>query len=279
MSNRYQAAINKVAVIMSVYRSDNYLDLNTAIKSILNQSYLEIELFIYQDGPVPKEIKDVLRCYDDHHRVSIVRNSTNNGLAKALNSLISKVLSTKKFSYVARMDSDDVSRESRIEKQVSFLERNENVDICGTSCKEFGASFALEEKHLPKSHEELYNFSIVRCPFIHPSVMFRISIFNDGLRYPTNTALTEDMALWYELLVKGYRFANLNEILLDYRLNENTINRRKGISKAFSEIRIRVFYMCKLKKLSFKNIILIFSRLFFHLMPSGLIKLCYKYIR
>ncbi len=115
------------------------------------------------------------------------------------------------------------------------------MDVCGTSCHEFGASFSLDEKHLPKGHDQLVEFSITRCPFIHPTVMFRSSVFEKGHRYPTNTSLTEDMALWFQLLKSGCVFANLNDVLLDYRLNENTINRRHGIGKAFSEIRIRFF--------------------------------------
>ncbi len=279
MAKIKQLLNNKVAVIMSVYNSDNPSDLDTAIQSVLHQSYSAIQLFIYQDGQVPREIAHILNFYSHHDKVSITRNSTNQGLAKALNSLISQVVSTKEFSYVARMDSDDICRVERIARQVSFLELNKNIDVCGTSCHEFGSSFSLEEKHLPVTHEDLHNFSIARCPFIHPSVMFRVTLFNDGIRYPTHTTLTEDMALWYELLIKGYHFANLHEVLIDYRLNENTIARRTGISKAFSEVRIRTYYMIALKEISLRNIVLILSRVVFHLMPSTLVKLAYKNAR
>ena len=279
MVKNSQAINVKVAVIMSVYRSDSSIDLSAAIKSMINQSFSATDIFIYRDGTVPLEIDDILDSYAIHPNIYIIRNSVNRGLAAALNSLISEVIDNGRYSFIARMDSDDISHVSRIAKQVDFLSKNQEIDVCGTSCKEFGASYALEEKHLPTAHNELLDFSVTRCPFIHPSVMFRSSVFSCGIRYPTNTALTEDMALWFELLRKGYRFGNLNEILLDYRLNENTIERRKGLGKAMSEIRIRTINMFLLKQFSFKNILLIYSRLAFHLMPSSVLKLAYKRAR
>ncbi|WP_230855781.1 glycosyltransferase [Vibrio kanaloae] len=273
------ANIKKVAVIMSVYRSDNPIDLRLAIDSIINQSYTNLTLFIYRDGSVPVAIDDILAEYYLDRRIVLVKNDVNHGLAKALNALIDKVISFGEYNYIARMDSDDISRPSRIDKQVNFLELNHEIDVCGTSCREFGASYALEEKHLPRSHEELLNFSISRCPLIHPSVMFRATVFKSGIRYPINTVFTEDMALWFELLNKGFKFSNLNDILLDYKLNENTIERRKGFGKAISEIRIRTANMFLLKQFSFKNVVLIYSRLAFHLMPSFLVKLAYKKAR
>lgn len=271
--------MNNVVVIMSVYRSDNVSDLKVAVDSILSQSF-PCDLFIYRDGLVSDEMDNLLSSLSmDNCNLTYIKNKYNKGLSIALNNLVDLVINTNKYDYIARMDSDDISRPERIEKQVEFFNSHADVDVCGTSCREFGGSFALEEKHLPKTHEELLNFSITRCPFIHPSVMFRSSVFINGMRYPTDTKLTEDMALWFELLKHNYRFANLNEILLDYRITENTINRRKGLAKAFFEIKIRLYYMVILKQMSMKNAFLICSRIIFHLMPATLVKYAYKKLR
>ncbi|MFT6985485.1 MAG: glycosyltransferase involved in cell wall biosynthesis [Psychromonas sp.] len=270
----------KVAVIMSVYRSDSLEYLKDAINSILTQTFNKLTLFIYRDGAVPIEIDEYLSCIRSKNgNVILLISEQNSGLANALNKLIDTVVLDGSFSYVARMDSDDISRPERLIKQVDFFVNNQDIDVCGTSCREFGATYALDEKHLPKTHEELLDFSVTRCPFIHPSVMFRSSVFTDGNRYPTDTAFTEDMALWFNLLKKGYRFGNINEVLLDYRLNENTIERRKGIDKALSEVRIRTSNMFALGKFSLRNVVLIYSRILFHLLPSSLVKLAYKKAR
>ena len=266
-----------VAVIMSVYRLDSPLALKGAIDSILNQTYA-CDLFIYSDGTIPLGLEQIIDEIITNTRVKYFGSEKNSGLAFALNQLIDIVI-VSNYQYIARMDSDDISRVSRIERQVNYFNDNPTVDVCGTSCREFGASYALDEKHLPQTHDELLSFSIARCPLIHPSVMFRSSVFVSGNRYPTNTALTEDMALWFNLLKKGYRFGNINEVLLDYRLNENTIDRRKGMGKALSEVRLRTVNMLALKQFSFKNVLLICSRIIFHLMPSSLVKLAYKKAR
>jgi hypothetical protein len=269
--------IKSVAVIMSVYKSDNSNYLKLAIESVLNQT-VECDLLIYQDGDIPSDLSDVLEFYLISGDIKLFVERQNKGLAHAMNFLITKSLQNR-YDFIARMDSDDIARPSRIEMQVAFFNDNPEIEVLGTSCSEFGASFALSEKHLPKSHSELLKFSVVRCPFIHPSVMFRISVFLKGHRYPENTTLTEDMALWFQLLNDDIKFSNLNEVLLDYRVDENTINRRKGFHKALSEFTIRFHNMLKLRQLSLKNIVLITSRLVFHLMPNKLLKLAYKKLR
>ncbi|WP_413506112.1 glycosyltransferase [Photobacterium phosphoreum] len=266
-----------IAVIMSVYKNDNDIFLSTAIESILSQT-INCDLFIYLDGILTDDLYSVIKYYDVRDNVFIFNSDVNKGLAYGLNVMIEHSINHK-YEYIARMDSDDISRPERIAKQVNYLKLNPEVDVLGTSCQEFDAPFAIKEKHLPRTHDELLNFSITRCPFIHPSVMFRTSVFEKGFRYPEDTTLTEDMALWFLLLNNNIRFANMNEILLDYRLHHNTINRRRGIKKAISEIKIRTTNMIMLKRVNAKNIILISARVVFHLMPPFFIKLAYKKAR
>ncbi|EGR4342624.1 TPA: glycosyltransferase [Vibrio cholerae] len=268
----------KVAVIMSVYRSDKLDYLVQAINSILNQSY-PCTLYIYQDGPIPDGIKNYLAIIcEQHNNVRVINASENNGLAFALNYMIDLAIKDG-YDFIARMDSDDISRHDRIENQVNYLLNKSDIDVLGTSCREFGATFALDQKHLPQDHIDLVNFSVARCPFIHPTVMFRAKVFQSGIRYPTNTNLTEDMALWFDLIKCGYKLANLNEVLLDYRLNEDAIKRRQGFSKAKSEFIVRFKYMQSSKNNSLKNLTLISSRLVFHILPLPILKLMYKFAR
>lgn len=271
--------MSNVAVIMSVYKNDKLDYFVEAVFSMINQTHNHVSLFICVDGMVSDDIENCLHDLMFVPNIHIFRLNYNHGLAFALNLLIDEVISKNEFDYVARMDSDDISFPDRIRFQVEFLEANPEVFVCGTSCREFGADYALNEKRLPQSHGDLLNFSITHCPFIHPTVMFRISIFENGIRYPTTAGLTEDMALWFHLLVKGYRFANIPDVLLSYRLNDSTLRRRRGLSKAFDEVKIRLKYMRLLKKTSFKNIFYIVSRFLFHFMNPKLMGYCYKYLR
>lgn len=271
--------MGSVAVIMSVYKSDELSHLKTAVDSILDQTYSAFHLFIYRDGIVPQSTQAYLDELELIEKVTLIQSKSNQGLAHALNRLIDHVIKLNTFEYIARMDADDISLIDRFELQVNHFQNNSMIDVLGTYCHEFGASFALEKKIVPCEHEELKSFSITRCPFIHPTVMFRVRVFNHGVRYPENTSFTEDMALWFNLLENGTRFGNIPYILLNYRLNENTVLRRKGKSKALSEFKLRWTYMFKLKKVTMKSVVFIVSRLIFHILPPGIMELAYKRLR
>lgn len=267
--------MSKVAVIMSLYRSDCLSNIKIAIDSILDQLYDDTFLFLYRDGPMDNDFDDYAKIISQNTKVQFFTCEQNKGLAHALNFLIEKVISHGGFEFIARMDSDDISRENRIQEQVNFMSSNPDVDVCGSYCREFGASFSLDVKRLPITHEKLVDFTIYRCPFIHPTVIFRTTVFESGIRYPENTSLTEDQALWFDLLKEGFIFANIGQVLLDYRLNDNTLGRRSGFGKAISEVSIRASNMISLKRVSFKNSVLILSRIIFHLLPKGIMKLAY----
>lgn len=267
----------KAVVIMSVYRSDSLTFFIDAVNSILNQTK-PCQLLIYRDGPVSEDVQLYMDSLSTHERVNIFWGDVNKGLAFALNYLIDKALDIK-AEYILRMDSDDIALAYRVEKQVEFMDAHPSIGVSGSSCEEFGATFAIEKKSLPSDHQSLISFSIVRCPFIHPTVIFRASVLGNGIRYPEDTYLTEDMALWFSLLYSGVRFANMQDVLLKYRLNELTLKRRKGISKAISEVKLRFKYMYLLDMTSAKNVLLICARLVFHLLPFTVVKFIYKKLR
>ncbi|UTZ20577.1 glycosyltransferase [Vibrio campbellii] len=267
----------KIAVIMSVYKLDASEALECSIKSILEQSY-NCDLFLYCDGLLPRELDLVIEQFLELDNVNVIKNRENKGLCYALNHMIDVTIK-QGYDYIARMDSDDISLPERIEKQIGFMESNPDIDVLGGACREFGATFAIDYKCLPLTHDELEEFSIARCPFIHPTVIFRASIFQEGHRYPTNTSLTEDMALWYILLEAGKKFANLPDILIYYKMNENTVNRRRGLSKSLSEVKLRYKYMLVVDSVNVKNITSLLARFVFHLLPLSITRLLYKFAR
>ncbi|MEZ9530318.1 glycosyltransferase [Vibrio sp. 10N.286.51.F4] len=266
-----------VVVIMCIYKGDDVGFSRDALDSLLKQSYRP-DIYIYCDGVLPEYFAQFLDEYSSLSNIFIFKNKVNRGLAHGLNYLIDVALKNG-YKFIARMDSDDISHPDRLLKQINYLNNEKYVDVVGSSCKEFGASYALDQKSLPTVHNDLLDFSISKCPFIHPTVVFRASVFESGIRYPTDTTLTEDMALWFKLLSSGYKFGNIDEVLLDYRLTEDTIERRAGIRKGISEFKVRFKNMILLNRISMKNIILIFSRLFFHILPLPLIKMAYRRCR
>ncbi|AHE72843.1 hypothetical protein M942_10050 [Enterobacter ludwigii] len=272
--------MEKIAVIMSVYSKDNSLYIEQAIESILNQTYSEFKLFIMVDGQVSKNINDLLHNYSSHKKIKIFKRDINRGLAHSLNELIDAVVAKKEYKFIARMDSDDISLPHRFEEQISYFHKNQEVDVIGSFCHEFGSSYALDTKIIPLIHEDLVKYTFYKCPFIHPTVMFRVRVFdNEQNRYPLQTRLSEDLALWFKLLICGYRFGNVDAVLLNYRLDDKTLERRSGFKKALSELKIRLSFAIKMRELDPQIYGLIIARGVFALCPKFIKRIMYKKCR
>ena len=232
----------KVCIVMAVYHKDNAKAFSIAVTSILSQTYRNIDLFICVDGPVGSALHIVLQHLRELPNVYVFQKSTSAGLAKALNFLIEKAVASRDYYYIARMDSDDICSLGRIEAQVHFMEQNRHVGVLGTGCVEFNSEGLSREKIPPLIDTVIKRRLIFSCPLIHPSVMFRLSVFETGIRYPVNTRLSEDIGLWLELKRSGFVFSNLPMIGLHYRLNDSTIRRRLGFMKGISECKVRLRY-------------------------------------
>ncbi len=107
------------SVLMSVYKNDNPVWLHEAILSILNNTIKPNDFVIVKDGPVTKEIDEVISSFQAKNPdvFNIVALEKNMGLGPALN----KGILACKNNLIARIDADDISDEKRIEKQLKIL--------------------------------------------------------------------------------------------------------------------------------------------------------------
>ena len=130
------------------------------------------------------------------------------GLTKSLNKGISRVTS----DLIARMDSDDISMPNRFQLQSKYLEEHPEIDIVGGSLREFDAEHEeLSVRHYPLTHDEVVKYICKACPLAHPTVMMRRRIFDEGLGYNEKYRMSQDIALWFDAVLAGYRIANLPE--------------------------------------------------------------------
>ncbi|MDD4000869.1 MAG: glycosyltransferase [Bacilli bacterium] len=211
-------AIPKVSIIMPVYNAAKYLD--ETIKSILNQTYNDFEFLIIDDGSTDNSL-EILYSYNDP-RIKILKNEKNIGYVKTLN----KLIDLSKGEYIARQDNDDISLPDRIEKQVLFLNMNKDVGVCGTNAFVFGKKTKMTR--MPITDDEIKAYMILYNPMLHPTIMYRKSIFevlNIG-KYNEDLCPAEDYAMWFEISKKT-KLANLPEPLLKYRWHENNTSQLK----------------------------------------------------
>ncbi|KEO72590.1 glycosyltransferase family 2 protein [Anditalea andensis] len=207
-----------VSVVMPVYNVDKYL--NDAIDSILNQSYKDFVFYIINDGSTDRS-EDVILSYNDE-RIIYLKNTFNQGYIKCLNQAID-VIDSK---YIIRMDSDDISLPTRIEKQLAYMEMHTNVVVCGSSRINFYPEVHRKDVFMKAITEKnkLFVNSIFNTSLHHPSVIIRTEILkNFNLRYQERYYYAEDKALWLDLAAYG-DLANIEEALLRYRIHYNQVS-------------------------------------------------------
>ena len=105
----------KVSIILPAYNASSTI--SQSIESIIKQTYEDWELIIINDGS-NDNTKDIILSYKDD-RIKIFDNPGNKGIVYTLN----RALSIAQGLYVARMDSDDISISTRIEKQIDYIEK------------------------------------------------------------------------------------------------------------------------------------------------------------
>ena len=217
----------KYSVLMTVYKDDNPSYFEMALMSMINQTKKPDEIVLVKDGPITKELQDVINKIDDNYPniINQVSLNKNLGLGLALN----EGMKQSKNELLARMDSDDISLPTRCEKQLEEFKKNQDLDIIGCSVKEFSGdtSNIVGERNVPCTNTEIYKFSKRRDPFNHPTVMFKKSKVIDAGCY-SDLRKNQDTDLWIKMLSNGVHCKNLPEHLLLFRFDDNTYEKRKN---------------------------------------------------
>ncbi|HEC1752103.1 TPA: glycosyltransferase family 2 protein, partial [Campylobacter lari] len=213
--------INKplISVIMPCYNRENYII--SAIESILNQTYSNFEFIIIDDCSTDNTFEIVKHYANLDKRIIPFRNDRNSHIVYSLNF----GLNIAKGKYIARMDDDDISLPSRFEKQVKYLEENEDIVVLGTYIEFLSKNNVfLNKESDPDILSILLNFY---CVLAHPSVMIRKSFLDKHqILYDKKYQFAEDYNMWSNILKLGGKIANYPEVLLRYRLGEGVSRNR-----------------------------------------------------
>jgi glycosyltransferase involved in cell wall biosynthesis len=184
--------------------------IEAAVRSILDQTYLNWELLLLDDGSTDNSRALVSNLADP--RIIVWSDGAQQGLAPRLNECVERA----RGAYIARMDSDDVSFPERLRKQVEFLESHPNIDLVGSSVLVFGGDgSALGKRIVPETHQQITVEPASGFSMAHPTWMARAVWFKTN-RYDPRALRYED----FELLYRTYqtsKFANLPELLYAYR--------------------------------------------------------------
>jgi GT2 family glycosyltransferase len=239
----------KYSVLMTIYSKNDPSQLRDALQSLLDQTIKPGEIVLVEDGPVSAELKNIISHFNNvsDGLLKSVCLKSNIGISRALNEGLKHVSN----ELVGRMDGDDIAKPNRFAKQLEFFEKNPDHALVGGQIEEFierpGDTKILRK--LPLRHEDLARYASKRCPFNHPAVMYKKSVIQAVGGYEDFNSPTEDYFLWCKVINSGYRVANLPDILLDYRIGYDFVERRTGFKYMKGEYTL----FTKLKSIGFLN--------------------------
>ncbi|MBQ4131500.1 MAG: glycosyltransferase [Clostridia bacterium] len=219
--------MEKYSVLMSLYVKEKPDYLRLAIDSMINQTVVPDEIVIVEDGPLNDELYAIIKEYTEKHPdlFSIVVNKENLGLGLALN----EGLKVCKNELVARMDTDDIAKPNRCEKQLAVFREDPELAIVGAYVDEFHTTpdQVVSTRAVPQTHEEIYQFAKKRSAFNHPAVMYRKSKVLEFGGY-SDLRRNQDVDLFGRMLFGGCKAENIGESLLYFRSNDALAKRRKS---------------------------------------------------
>lgn len=234
----------KYSVLMSLYAKEKPEYLRLAIDSILKQTVVPDEIVIVEDGPLTDALYAVLDEYKTKFLqiIRTVRNEKNLGLGLALNVGLNEC----RNDLVARMDTDDIAKDDRCERQLKYFLENPDTTILGGQIAEFITSpeNIVGRRVVPETDFELKEFIKKRCPFNHMTVMFKKSDVIKVGNYQ-DWFWNEDYYLWIRMSLANMTFANIPEILVNVRVGEDMYKRRGGNRYFKSEIAIQKLMLDK----------------------------------
>lgn len=259
---------------MSVYKNEKVEYLKEAIESVFSQMILPNEIVIVKDGPLTNELDKYLEILADNYKsVKFVTLKENKGLGLALRE---GVLACSN-EFIARMDTDDIAKKGRFEKQLLFFKSNPQVSLLGTCIEEFSKDYRKPDTKtlLPLIHDEIVKFAKKRNPFRHMTVMFKKSAVLEAGNY-RDFLWFEDYDLWVRMIDKGFKVANLPDMLVSVRADENMFARRGGWKYLKQDIKFQRF-LWNINFIKFNQFIFnVNVRLIVRIMPNKVRSIFYK---
>ena len=217
----------KFSVLMSLYLKEKPEYLNEALKSVINQTVKPNEIVIVYDGPITTELKSVVEQYVSNNPglIKIIDNPENKGLGLALADGVPQCT----YELIARMDTDDICRKDRFEKQLEEVVKDPRLDICGSHILEFEEKEEniVARRRVPLVDKDIKEYQKRRDGFNHVSVMFKKKSVLAAGNYQS-CLLMEDTLLWANMFMNGAKGKNIDDYLVYVRIGKDMYERRGG---------------------------------------------------
>jgi glycosyltransferase involved in cell wall biosynthesis/GT2 family glycosyltransferase len=217
-----------VSVLLAVHNDARFV--SEAVSSVLGQTVRDLEVVVIDDASTDATA-EILGRFDDS-RLIVVQVSDRAGLAASLNLGLERASGR----YVARLDSDDVARPDRLERQLARMQNGAPVAVVGSGITDLDENGVPGQTHLlPQGSTPLRWHALFSSPFFHPSVLVdRAVLEQHGLRYDPSFLESEDYDLWTRLFAVADG-DNLRDALVLKRVHAGQASlRRADVQESFA---------------------------------------------
>ncbi|MEI9889077.1 MAG: glycosyltransferase [Rhizomicrobium sp.] len=225
--------MSRVSVLIPSYMPDRRY-LTRCFESLDAQTYRDFEAVVVDESD--EKTVEFIRSIKTSFPVQIIRPKERLGLSGSLNLGVR----SSRSEFIARLDTDDVCMPERLGAQVAFLDANPEICLVGSWAMKIGRNDEeLGLRKYPVSSDEIRRQSGLWNPMCHPSIMLRRDFFQTYGEYGAHQA--EDYELWLRALQRGARLANIDRVLLLYRIEAQNADSRPRYWRESLKLRVRYF--------------------------------------
>ena len=206
---------HKVSIIIPFFKKKKYIQ--QTIKSVLNQTYQNFEIFIIYDDPDRTDLSFIKKIVKKDKRIKLLINKKNLGAGLSRNHAIKH----SEGKYIAFLDSDDYWKKNKLEKQIGFMEKN-NFKFTHTTYDVINLRGSFVSRRIAKNFfttEELLR----SCDIGLSTVVLYRNLLNKNCLFP-DLKTKEDFVLWLKILKNKVKIFGINETLANWRITEKSLS-------------------------------------------------------
>ena len=207
-----------ISIITPTYNCERFI--GETIESVLKQSYKNWEMIIVDDCSTDNTYEVVKKYADNDSRIRYYLLEENSGAAVAR----TKAMELATGDYMAFLDSDDLWISNKLECQLKFMKEN-NYNFTCTEYEQIDENGKSLNKIIKVKNKTNYNGVLLSCPVGNSTVMYNVSKM--GKFQVPNIRKRNDDALWLQMLKKEKYIYGIKEVLMKYRIRENSISSNK----------------------------------------------------
>jgi alpha-1,3-rhamnosyltransferase len=210
-----------VSVLIASFNHKAYIE--EAIRSVLGQTYRNVELIVIDDGSV--DGSQVLLEKLSQEKGFTYLDQENAGLTATLN----RAFSLSRGEYIAVLGSDDIMMLDRLEKQVAFMEARSDIYVTGGNILKIdgdGLLYPNQDSMQPyREFGFLELFKNSRNAPAAPTALIRRTAIEKVGGWRGDIQL-EDLYMWLSVTHIGGKIAVLNDVLAYYRIHPTNTTKK-----------------------------------------------------